>query len=163
MTSRALSTNFKRQLFTPFRDKDIRALLTVAHPTFDVPYRFVSGDPRELPSFTSNGNSYQVFPFSLGLLSDDDQEPRATLSIQNVDDRIGSALLNLPDEAVSVTIQLVMSETPDVVEFEAIGLELVDVEVNAMIVTGRLVMRGLLVEPCPGRTLTSKISPVFFR
>lgn len=163
MTSRALSANFKRQLFTPWRDKDIRALLTVDHTVFDVPYRFVSGDPREFASLVSNGNTFQTFPFELTLLSDDEQEPRATLRIQNVDDRIGSTLLNLPDEAVSITLQIVMTETPDVIEYEATNMELVDVEVNAMMVTGRIVMRGAVTEPCPGRVLTSKISPVFFR
>jgi hypothetical protein len=319
VTARAVSAALKRQLFTPWRDKDIRALLTVDHSTFGVPYRFVSGDPREFeesifggltynflasalngftgiaatvtatPSglsvvqtgadpilrspagltingaaeryikidvertavrtsgswqgavfyttgghpesgsffksipeiantvgaggiieldmasltaggndwitntiirlrfdfdnggsgsgaflvrsivvghrtlFASKGHDFQPFPFELTLLSDDDQEPRATLRIQNVDDRIGSTLLNLPDEAVSIMLQIVMTETPDVIEYEAINMELVDVEVNAMMVTGRIVMRGAVTEPCPGRVLTSKISPVFFR
>lgn len=163
MIARNLSANFKRQLFTPWRDKDFRALLTVDHSTFDVPFRFVSGDPREFASMVSNGKTFQTFPFELTLLSDDDQEPRATLRIQNVDDRIGSTLLNLPDEAVIITLQVVMTETPDVIEYEASNMELVDVEVNAMMVTGRIVMRGAVTEPCPGRVLTSKISPVFFR
>jgi hypothetical protein len=163
MTSRALSANLKRQLFTPWRDKDIRALLTVDHSTFGVPYRFVSGDPREFALLVSNGETFQTFPFELTLLSDDDQEPRATLRIQNVDDRIGSTLLNLPDEAVTIMLQIVMTETPDTIEYEATNMELVDVEVTAMAITGRIVMRGAVTEPCPGRVLTSKISPVFFR
>ena len=163
MIARNLSAAFKRQLFEPWRDKDFRALLTADHPTFAKPFRFVSGDPREFATLTSKAQVFQTFPFELTLLSDDDQEPRATLRIQNVDDRIGSTLLGLPDEAMSLTVQIVMTDTPDVIEYEAANMELVDVEVNAMIVTGRIVMRGAATEPCPGRVLSSRISPVFFR
>lgn len=163
MTSRALSTAFKRQLFTPWRDQDIRALLTVDHADFAQPFRFVSGDPNEFASLVSNGQTFQTFPFELALLNDDDNEPSATVRIQNVDDRIGSTLLALPDDAVTVTLQIVMRDTPDTIEYEAVNLELVDIDVNAMMVTGRIVMRGAVTEPCPGRVLTSRISPVLFR
>lgn len=163
MTSRSLSAALKRQLFTPWRDQSVRALITVDHAEFDEPYRFCSGDPREFESLVSNGETYIVFPFQLTILSDDDQEPRAMLRIQNVDDRIGSTLLALPDDAVSVSVQIVMTDTPDVVEYSAINLELVDIEINAMMVSGRIVSRGAQGEPSPGRVLTQKISPVFFR
>jgi hypothetical protein len=161
--SRPLSAALRRQLFQPFRDEDVRYLLTCNHPSFAEPFRFVSGTPYEFETLTSNGDVYQTFPFSIQLLSDDDSDPTATVKIQNVDDRIGSTLLELPDEAISVTIQAVMTSTPDVVEYEATGLELVDVEVNAMVVTGKLTMRGAAVEPCPGRVLTKRISPVMHR
>ena len=163
MTSRTLSAALKRQLFTPWRDTDIRPLLTIDHAEFAQPFRFVSGDPNEFASLVSNGNTFQTFPFELTLLGDDEQEPSAVVRIQNVDDRIGSTLLGLPDDAVSITLQVVMRDTPDTIEYEAANLELVDVEINAMMVTGRIVMRGATTEPCPGRVLTSAISPVFFR
>jgi Domain of unknown function (DUF1833) len=161
--TRNLSAGLKRQLFTPYRDEDVRFLITADHASFDDPFRFVSGTPYEFETLTSNGEVFQCFPFSITLLSDDDSEPTATLRIQNVDDRIGSILLALPDEALSVTIQVVMTSTPDVIEYEATGLELVDVEVNAMVVSGKLTMRGAGTEPCPGRVLTKRISPVMHR
>lgn len=163
MTSRTLSAALRRQLFTPWRDKDVRALLTLDHSTFVDPFRFVSGDPREFETLVSNGLTFQAFPFEISLLSDDDEEPRAVIRIQNVDDRIGSTVLALPDEAMTAMLQLVMRETPDVIEYEAANMEMVDVEVNAMVVTGRIVLRGATTEPCPGRVLTNRISPVFFR
>jgi hypothetical protein len=163
MTSRDISANLKRQLFTPWRDKDIRALLTVDHAQFDTPFRFVSGDPTEFADIVSNGNTFITFPFDVTLLTDDESEPRATVRIQNVDDRIGTALLDLPDDAVTITLQIVMRETPNVIEYEAVNLELVDVVVDAMMVTGTIVIRGQAIEPCPGRVLSTRISPVFFR
>ena len=161
--ARTLSAAFRAQLFSPYRDKDWRILLTVDHPSFDDPFRFVSGDPNEFATLTSNGNVFTTFPFELTLPSDDDNEPQATLRLQNADDRIGSTILALPDEAVTITLQVVLREDPDTIEVEWLNMELIDTEVNAMMVQGRIVMRGLTAEPCPGRVLTSRISPVFFR
>jgi len=161
--SRSLSAALRRQLFTPWRDEDVRVLLTIDHAQFAQPFRFVSGDPLEFESLTSNGNEFTTFPFELSLLTDDETEPRATIRIQNVDDRIGNTLLDLPDDAVSITIQLVMRSTPNTIEIEATNLELVDVSVDAIAVTGEITLRGNATEPCPGRVLTSFISPVFFR
>lgn len=163
MTSRNISAALKRQLFTPWRDKDVRALLTIDHSEFDTPFRFVSGDPNEFASLTSNGEEFITFPFDTTILSDNDEEAKAAIRIQNADDRIGSTLLALPDDAVSITLQLVMRETPDVIEIEATNLELVDVDVDAMMITGTIVLRGQAIEPCPGRVLSSHMSPVFFR
>lgn len=163
MANRALSAALRRQLFKPFREKDIRILLIVDHSEFAEPFRFASGDPNEFATITSNGEDFIVFPFEIALLDDDGGEPEAVIRIQNVDDQIGSTLLSLPDEAVSVTIQGIMRETPDVIEYEATNLELVDVVVTAIEVSGRLRIRGLQTEPCPGRVMTARISPVFFR
>lgn len=160
---RALSAILKRQIFSPFREKDFRILLEMDHPDFASPFRFVSADPNEFTSLTSNGEEYLSFPFEITLLSDDDSPPEAFIRIENVDDRIGSTILGLSSEAVTVTIRAVMSETPDVIEYEAVNLELVDVEVTAVTVTGRLFIRGLSSEPVPGRRLSNLISPVIFR
>jgi hypothetical protein len=141
----------------------VRVLAVIGHANFDEPFRFCSGDPSEFETLVSNGETYIVFPFEITLLGDEDSEPEATIRIQNVDDRIGSTLIDLPTDSVSVALQIVMRETPDVVEYEVVNLELVDVEINAVAVSGRLVIRGLATEPCPGRVLTNRISPVFFR
>lgn len=162
-SNRSLSTALKRQLFKPFRDEDIRPLLTLDHTVFAQPYRFVAGDPREFATLTSNGNIYITFPFEITMLSDDDSEPQANLRIQNVDDRLGKTVLGLPNEALSVSLQIVMRDTPDTVEIEVVNMELVDIEITAIALTGRLVLRGSVTEPCPGRRLTNRISPVFFR
>lgn len=161
--TRAITDNLKRQLFTPWRDKDVRVLLTLDHARFSTPFRFVSGDPNEFATLSSNGNTFQTFPFQITLVTDSDGEPNAQLSVQNVDDRIGSTVLDLPDDALLATIQVVLRETPDDIEYEVPDMELVDVEVNAMTVTGMLVIRGQITEPCPGRVLNSSLSPVFFK
>jgi hypothetical protein len=163
MHNRNLSARFKRQLFKPFRDDDFRALLTIDHSSFDEPYRFVSGNPNEFKSLTSNGLVFTTFPFEVNFLSDDDREPEATLTIQNVDDRIGTTILNLSEETLTVMLQSVLRETPDVIEYEVVNLELVDVEINAVTVSGKLAIRGLSTEPCPGRRVNNATSPVFFR
>lgn len=163
MTGRGISARFRRALFEPFRDEDLRMLLTVEHSTFAQPYRFVSGDPREFASVTSNGRVFMTFPFSVTILTDDDREPEAVLSIQNVDDRIGSTILELPNETLSVTLEAILIDDPDTIEYEIPNLELVDVDVTPIAVSGKLVIRGFATEPCPGRPLSSLLSPVFFR
>lgn len=161
--SRSISARLKRQLFKPFRDEDVRLLVDIDHESFDEPYRFVSGNPAEFASLVSNGLSYTTFPFEFVLLGDEDREPEALFRIQNVDDRIGSTILGLSSETLTLAIRIVMRETPDIVEYEALNLELVDVEVTAITVSGKVLLRGLATEPCPGRVLTNRISPVFFR
>ena len=161
--ARSISQTLKRELFTPWREKDLRVLLSMTHDDFASPQRFVSGDPLEFESLTSNGEVFITFPFDLQLLSDNDQEPEATIRIMNVDDRIGSTILALPTDSVSVTLQVVLRASPDTVEYEATNLELTDVEINAMMITGRLRIRGLATEPCPGRILTKRISRALFR
>lgn len=161
--NRTLSTALREQLFSPYRDKDIRILVDLDHPSFAQPFRFVSGDPNEFASLTSNGDVYQTFPFELILPTDEDGEPSAMLRVMNADDRIGSTIRELTTEAVTATLRIVMRETPDVIEYEAGGFELVDVEETALFLAGRLVARGSTSEPCPGRVLSSRISPVFFR
>lgn len=160
---RPISAEFRRQLFTPHRDKIIRPLVTIDHESFATPLRFVSGDPREFSSLVSNGNTFITFPFEVSIPTDDDNEPEARLTIQNVDDRIGTTILNLPNDALLITLQVVLHDAPDVIELEVVNMEMVDVEINALTVSGRLILRGSVGEPCPGRTLTNRISPVFFR
>lgn len=162
-TNRSLSESLRRQLFVPWREKDVRALLTLTHPDFGFVYRFVSGNPLEFESLTSNSVVYTTFPFDFGLLSDDDREPTAFLRIMNVDDRIGSTILGLSSDSISVDLALVMADTPDTVEYSAPGMEMVDIEITEVSITGRLQIRGLTSEPCPGRTLSPTVSPVFFR
>lgn len=161
--NRSLSALLRRQIFEPFRDEDLRYLCKLTHSSFAEPFRFVSADPNEFESLMSNGEEYLAFPFELKLLNDDDQDPEALIRVANVDDRIGSTVLGLPDEAVGVEIMVVLSADPDYVEYEAEGLEMVDVVVDAITVSARLVMRGLATEPCPGRVLNSFMSPGFVR
>lgn len=161
--SRALSTKLRRQLFNPYRDEVIRALITLEHDDFPEPLRFVSGDPRELASLTSNGNVFQTFPFNFSILTESEGQPEAFLSIANVDDRIGSTVLELSSVNIKLTIQLVLTDTPDTIEYEATNLDLVEVQVDALQITGKIMVRGLATEPCPGRTLSPLVSPVFFR
>jgi len=162
-TSRSLSLALKRQLFVPWREKDVRALLSLSHTDFPFPYRFVSGNPLEFESLISNSVTYTTFPFDFGLLSDDDREPTAFLRIMNVDDRIGSTILGLSSESISVDLSLVMADTPDTIEYSAPGMELVDIEIGEVAISGKLQVRGLTTEPCPGRRLSPNVSPVFFR
>ncbi len=160
---RNLSARLRRQLFKPMRDEDVRIFIDLDHESFDEPYHFVSGDPNEFPSLVSNGVTYITFPFEFVLLGDEDREPEAVIRIQNVDDRMGSTILGLSSEALGLEIRLAMRETPDVIEYEAVNLEMVDIVIDAFMITGRVVLRGLATEPCPGRVLTNRLSPVFFR
>lgn len=160
---RPISARFKRQIFKPFRDEDVRILVDIDHSSFVEPFRFVSGNPAEFPTLVSNGETYVTFPFEIVVLGDDDREPEGQLRIQNVDDRIGSTILGLSSESLTLSIRIVMRETPDVVEYEVLNLELVDVVVDAIAISGRVLLRGLATEPCPGRVLTNGISPGFFR
>lgn len=157
--SRSLSTQMKGQVFSFGRDDPIKILLQVTDPKTSTVYRFVN----DITDLVSNGDTYLAFPFEVVLPQDDENLPAATLRIQNVDDRIGRALIDAELDALQLKIMLVMASTPDTIEITWDGFELVDVEITPVYVSGQIVVKSIATEPWPSDRLTLGLSPVFFR
>jgi len=98
-------------------------LLVINHDDLGTPIRLCNNNV----DVVSNGNTYSAFPFFAALPSDEeDQEPRATVTISNVDQSIVALVRGLTGRP-TFTISVVTASTPDTEEFsphtfEVIGL-----------------------------------------
>jgi hypothetical protein len=99
--------------------------------------------------FISNGITYLPYPFQLVLPEDTgDKLPMVSLTISNIDGAIIEAIRGF-DQAPQITVQLVSSAYPDLVEKKLDYLKLRDVSYDAMTITGNLETINILTRRFP--------------
>lgn len=145
------------------------AFLTVDHPRLAEPIRVVS----DVFDYEWAGNTYVGLPFEFSILSDNEGPPATQIRMQNVDRRIGAALRTVPDRA-TVRVDVLSSADFDLSEDPRLEVgtpaaiyafrhfELIDVDVNAVEITGRVFLRDYAQEPW-GRSATQSRCPGLFR
>ena len=120
-------------------------LLTLEHPGLDQPIRVTS----DAVATTSNGHTFQPFPFEVTLPDDvEGRAPQAQLRIDNTSQEIIALLRGLTTPP-SLTIQIVRSATPDVVEREWSGLEWRSSQYDIGAITGTLTIEDMALEEFP--------------
>lgn len=150
---RTLSTAALRSAFAENTDKVWLVLLTVTHADLPESIRVV----RDYANITSNGNLFVAFPFEIELPDEDPDRPtQARLSIENVDRTIIRSLRAITSPC-DVTIQLVLSDTPDTIEVEYVGMKLRNVQYDAGTITGELSFEDIMTEP-----VTLEMTPQWF-
>ncbi len=146
------------------------AFLTVRHRNLVTPIRIVS-DPTD---FIVDGETYIGCPFEVQPLTDEDSHPVSQIRLQNVDRRIGEAIRQVSDRAV---VELAVRTTADfdlsVVPREEIGssskiygfrhLDLIEVTVTPIDVSGTMILRDFTQEPYPGKRATQSRCPALYR
>lgn len=130
------SQTFRTQTAKSVSDDPTLALLTIDHSSLDAPLLFVNNTE----NVVSNGETFVAAPFAVTLPGDGDTIKSAKLTIQNIDQEIGETILALSD-AATITIQIVLASTPDVIEREWVDIELFNVSVDAFEVTGEFSRR----------------------
>lgn len=88
---RVLSPTFRRNIEEPRNDELLVVLLEITHEQIAQPIRVAN----DVVDYKYEDNTYVGFPFELEVLSDTEQTPRAQLRIQNVDQRISEAIVDL--------------------------------------------------------------------
>lgn len=120
-------------------------LLTLEHPGLDQPIRVTS----DAVATTSNGHTFQPFPFEVTLPDDvEGRAPQAQLRIDNTSQEIIALLRGLTTPP-SLTIQIVRSATPDVIEREWSGLEWRSSQYDIGAITGTLTIEDMALEEFP--------------
>jgi hypothetical protein len=111
----------------------------------------------------SNGIEYKPFPFSLNLPSDTgDRLPTVNLTISNISNEIIESIRNQPTAPV-LTIELVSSAYPDIVEKRLDFLKLRSVSYDAMTVTGNLEVINTMSSVFPSETYDPVHYPGMYR
>ena len=120
-------------------------LLTLTHPELDRPIRVTSDGVETM----SNGNLFSPFPFEVTLPDDvEGRTPQAQLRIDNTTQEIIALLRGLTTPPV-LTIQIVRSADPDVIEREWVGIEWRSSQYDVGVITGTLTVDDLATEEFP--------------
>lgn len=165
---RALSTRFRQGLEQHNSDELPIVLLILTHPSLSTPIRVAN----DIVDYYYDGNQYIGFPFEFDILTDNATIPRGTLVIQNVDRRIGQAIMDLKTPPF-IEIVIVASvdfaepvgniryEHPDgaTIEYQAANLVLADVNVDASRIQGTIQSFDLTNEPWPAIRTTEDRLP----
>ena len=169
-TTRSIPSATLAEIESASTTENILVFVTLDHDVLSEPIRVVS-DP---VNYVYGSNTYTGFQFDIEILTDDDRPPTARLSVQNVDREIGDALRKITSPMkVTLTIiagsQFTQSVDPRAeigtasTMYSATDLELVDVEVTAMFVTGTLRLRDYSQEQWPSTMGTQDRLPGLFR
>lgn len=135
-------------------EQALLTLLTLRDPDGNVLQRLAN----DLVSHQSRGQTYRAYPFAIVLPEDsDDRAGTASLTIDNVSQEITRAI-RATREPPEVTIELVWSGTPDLVEKTLDFLVLTDASYDAMSVSFTLEALDLLAQPWT----TARYDPVAF-
>jgi len=114
-------------------------------------------------SIISNGITYQPFPFKLNLPSDDGEKlPRVSLVISNVSNEIIEAIRGQAIPPV-LTVELISSAYPDIVEKRLDFLTLRGVQYDALTITGDLEVLNTMSVGFPAETYDPVHFPGLFR
>jgi len=149
--------------------------LRIRHSSFSYEIRVVNnGADIKLNSTDTEQETFIGFPFEISILSDGEQSPSAQLSVQNVDRRIGKALLDTVDPAridieiyssamfdESVTPHVPFEDDP-AFEYKAQYLWLTDVSIRNDVVGGTLHGWDYSQENYPGISATESRCPGLF-
>ncbi|MBA5776299.1 DUF1833 family protein [Stappia sp. F7233] len=92
---RDIDPSARRELDRQESAETLLVFLTIRHANLPEDVRVVS-DPVD---YVLDGNTFQGFMFDIQLLSDTDAPPTTRLTLQNVDERIGDAILSVPTRA----------------------------------------------------------------
>ncbi len=168
--SRIIDADAKAALESPESVDALLAFLVVTHPALPEPIRVVS----DVMDYVQDSQTFLGLPFDARILSDGEGPSQTELRMQNVDARIGRALLGLNDRAkVTLTIRssadFDLSQNPrtelpgGAALYQFADFDLIDVTGTVGDLSGRVMLRDFSQEPWPGQRCTQSRMPGLFR
>ena len=152
---RAISTDFRDAVEASRSSEVIVIFATITHASLAEPVRVNS----DVVDYEYNGDLYSGAAFALTLLTDDEQPPRAQVSIHNVAQALGRAVQALSSSPAILIEIMVKSDFDDsdprvaigtpVVEYSAPGLLLQNVKCDVLTMSADIVGYDLTTEPWP--------------
>jgi hypothetical protein len=169
VTDRTIPAAALAGLEAPETPDALLAFVTITHPGLSEPIRVVS----DVMDYLVGGQTFVGMPFDYRILSDNESAPQTEIRIQNVDRKIGQALRRIKERArikleIRSSADFDLSADPrtevsasTVYAFDQ--FDLVDVSVNAVEITGRIMLRDYAQESFPGLRATQSRCPALFR
>lgn len=169
MTDRTINAAVRAGLEAPETPDALLAFLTITHPGLSDAVRVVS----DVMDYVVDGQTFIGMPFDYAMLTDNESAPGSELRMQNVDRRIGQALRQIKERAkvrleirssaefdLSVDPRVEVASGALIYGFEQ--FELMDITVNAVEITGRVMLRDYSQESYPGIRATQSRCPGLF-
>ena len=134
-------------------------LLEVQHADLIEPIRLVNNTT----DIISDSHTYTAFPFMPTLPGDsDDREPVAEINIINVTRELIDEIRNINEDLV-VTMKVVLADSPSVIEWGPVDMEVQGIRYDANVITFSLGMQAFTQEPFPYKAFTPNQFPGLFK
>lgn len=147
---RTMSTSAVQALMAQETDAVFLILLTIEHETLATPIRVVNNNV----NIVSRGNTYQAFAFDITLPNDDEGLPVAKLTMDNIGLELIETIRTIKSNP-TVTIEIILANSPDTVELAIYDMTLKSVQFNAYTVSGDLIVEDILNQPLHGSMIDS--------
>jgi len=163
----SLSPAALRAMFSQDADDTLAVLVTISGTGLPTPIRIADNytqrlsetDDEVIYGLISRGNSFIFIPFNINLPTEETESaPRCQITINDVTRYIIPAIREA-SVTLNVLIELVLTNTPDVVEVAFEGFLMSGINYNANSVTAELVVDSLSVEPFPAHAFTPSYFP----
>jgi hypothetical protein len=139
-------------------EKVFLACLTITHADLALPIRVVN-DGQDL---VRTEGVFTAYPFEVPMPDSDSQKPpQVRLRIDNVDRSITAALRALSSKP-TVTLEVVLADSPNTIEAGPFPFTLQLASYDALVVEGTLGFEDVLNEPFPKDSFTPKLFPGLF-
>lgn len=164
--SRTLTPEALRMMFSPEADDDLIVLVTITGPGIVTPIRLADNftqrisetDEDVVYGVVSRSQNFIYLPMQITTPSEvTNESPRASISITNVTRQLIPAIREATS-ALNVLIELVLKETPNVVEVSFQGLSMGAISYDADTISAELTVPSLAIEPFPSYVF----SPSYF-
>lgn len=157
---RSMSIAARMAMFSQETAECFAILLTISHPELEEPIR-VNNSGTDI---VRGGDIFVAYSFDIQMPEDtSDRLPEVTLSIDNISQEIVTAIRILPPRIrPTVTVEVVMTSSPTVIEAGPIVFGASSFTYDAMTITCTLAFQPILAEPYPAWTFNPHNSPGLF-
>lgn len=146
---RVLSSAMLRALLLQHTNEVVLFLVAASHADWATPIRLVD----DRVAITSNGDTYNPYPFEVLLPDEDADQPQVQTQIVfcNVDRQIIALLRDLSTKP-TIEVSLILASTPDTLEYGPAQFELTGYDYDVKTITAILSYEDVLHELIPGDT-----------
>jgi len=154
--SRPVSGLARRAMFAQETSEVFTLLCTIDHAELAEPIRVASDvvpeDVNGARLIPSRGNDFVCYPYEVDLPADDGESiSQVTITIDNVDREIIRKLRAIHSPC-AVTLEVVLTSSPDTVEAGPFEMTLKAVEYDALTISGTLAFEDFLTQAYPADT-----------
>ena len=168
----SLSPAALQAMFNPDAGDTLAVLITITGTGISPAIRIADNYTGRIASLTtddeviygvvSRGQNYVFLPFQISLPTEETESaPRCQITINDVT-RYLIPVIRQATTALNVTIELVLTSTPDIVEASFGGFLMSGISYNANTITADLNVESLAIEPFPQHTFTPSYFPGLF-
>jgi Domain of unknown function (DUF1833) len=152
--SQSMTPTFWNEVSRSAKEEQMLLLITFTHPSLLEPIRVVN----DTVDHSIGGLVYFGWPLEFQFPSASQAGAKGTITIQNVDRRIGDTIRDLKGK-ISFSFSIIYKSEPDIIITSQDGYTLANVEVKATQVRGEIIGRGSIAVAWPSGRATPARTP----